>query len=68
MLNDDFIFQAADALAQRAESNIEAAYLLTLSRLPTPAERELATRFLEKMPFPSFAQILLSSNEFLYVD
>ena len=68
MLNDDFIFQAADALAQRAENNIEAAYLLTLSRLPTSAERELAARFLEKMPFPSFAQILLSSNEFLYVD
>jgi Protein of unknown function (DUF1553) len=68
MLNDDFIFQAAAALAQRAESNIEAAYLLTLSRLPTSAERELAARFLEKMPFSSFAQILLSSNEFLYVD
>lgn len=68
MLNDDFIFQAAEALAQRAENNIDAAYLLTLSRKPTAAELQIAAGFLEKMPFKSFAQVLLSSNEFLYID
>jgi len=68
MLNDDFVWQAAEALAKRAENNIDAAYLLTLSRKPTAAERQLAAGFLETMPFKSFAQILLSSNEFLYVD
>ena len=68
MLNDDFIFQAAEALAQRAENNVDAAYLLTLSRKPTAAEQDIAKGFLEKMPFKSFAQVLLSSNEFLYID
>lgn len=68
MLNDGFVWQAAEALAKRAENNIDAAYLLTLSRKPAEAERQLAAAFLEKMPFKSFAQVLLSSNEFLYVD
>jgi hypothetical protein len=68
MLNDDFIFQAAEALAQRAENNVDAAYLLTLSRKPTTAEQDIAKGFLEKMPFKSLAQVLLSSNEFLYID
>lgn len=60
MLNDDFVWQAAEA--------VDAAYLLTLSRKPAAAEKQPAASFLEKMPFKSFAQILLSSNEFLYVD
>ena len=68
MLNDEFIWQAAEALAKRAESNVDAAYLLTLSRKPTAAEQDIAKGFLEKMPFKSFAQVLLSSNEFLYID
>jgi len=68
MLNDSFIWQASDALAKRAANNVDEAYLLTLSRKPTPAERDLAAGFLQKMPFPSLAQVLLSSNEFLYVD
>jgi hypothetical protein len=68
MLNDDFVWQVADALAKRAENNVAAAYLMTVSRKPTAAEQQLAAGFLEKMPFKSFAQVLLSSNEFLYVD
>jgi len=68
MLNDDFVWQAAEALAKRAEGNIDAAYLMTLSRKPTAEEKQIAESFLEKMPFRSFAQVLLSSNEFLYID
>jgi len=68
MLNDDFVWKAADALAKRAENNVDAAYLLTVSRKPTDAERQIAAEFLTKMPFKAFAQVLLSSNEFLYVD
>ena len=68
MLNDDFIWQAAEALAQRAHDDIEAAYLIALSRKPTEAEVRLANSFLKTMPFKAFAQILLISNEFLYVD
>ena len=68
MLNDEFVWQAAEALAKRAENNVDAAYLLALTRKPTEAERQLAAAYLEKMPFKSLAQVLLSSNEFLYVD
>jgi hypothetical protein len=68
MLNDEFLWQAADALAARAGNDIEAAYLLTLARKPAAEEKALAAAFLEKMPFRAFAQVLLSSNEFLYVD
>jgi mono/diheme cytochrome c family protein len=68
MLNDDFIWKAAAALAQRSESNVEAAYLLTLSRAPSAEENQAAAEFLAQMPFQAFAQVLLSSNEFLYVD
>jgi len=68
MLNDDFVWKAADALAKRTENNVDAAYLLTVSRKPTDAERQIAAEFLTKMPFKAFAQVLLSSNEFLYVD
>ena len=68
MLNDDFVWAAAEALATRADNSIDAAYLLALSRKPTPAERDLATVFLQKMPFKALAQVLLSSNEFLYID
>jgi hypothetical protein len=41
---------------------------MTLSRRPTEAEKQIAAEFLAKMPFKAFAQVLLSSNEFLYVD
>jgi mono/diheme cytochrome c family protein len=68
MLNDGFLWLAAEALAKRAEDNPAAAYLLALSRKPSAAEVELAAAFLQKMPFKSFAHVLLSSNEFLYVD
>ncbi|MFO0504390.1 MAG: PSD1 and planctomycete cytochrome C domain-containing protein [Acidobacteriota bacterium] len=68
MLNDDFIAKAAEGLAKRSESNVDAAYLLTLSRPPSPAEKQLAAEFLARLPFSAFAQVLLSSNEFLYVD
>ena len=68
MLNDEFIWQAAEALAARADNRVEAAYLLTLGSPPAAEESRLAGEFLAKMPFRAFAQVLLSSNEFLYVD
>ena len=68
MLNDDFVWQAAEALAQRAHDDIAAVYLIVLSRKPTDAEVRLANGLLKTMPFKAFAQVLLSANEFLYVD
>jgi len=68
MLNDEFIWTAAEALAKRADNSVEAAYRMALARKPTAAELQLAADFLKTMPFKAFAQALLSSNEFLYVD
>ncbi len=68
LLNGDFVWKAAAALAERAESDVERAYLLALSRAPTLRERDIASTYLQSNPFKSFAQALLSSNEFLYVD
>ncbi|MBM3736054.1 MAG: DUF1553 domain-containing protein [Acidobacteria bacterium] len=68
LLNDDFVWNAAAALAERAGGDVERAYLLTLARKPTPQERDMAATYLQSNPFKSFAQALLSSNEFLYAD
>lgn len=68
MLNDDFVWQSAEALAKRSDSNVEHAYLLALSRKPTPRELQIAAEHLKSNTFKTLAQALLSSNEFLYVD
>jgi len=68
MLNDEFVWQAAESLAKRAYDDVDQVYRLALSRAPSPEERRLAVEFLKTQPFKAFAQVLLSSNEFLYVD
>jgi hypothetical protein len=68
LLNDEFVWQSAAALAQRAGDDVEKAYVITLSRKPTPHERDIAATYLNKNTFKTFAQALLSSNEFLYID
>lgn len=93
MMNGKFVWDAAGFLATRASalasdsepSRIEAAYLLTLSRKPSPTETAQALEFLRRQrdiysstpaqapqaaarAFQDFAQMLLSSNEFLYLD
>ena len=68
MMNDDFVWQSAAALTERADSDLEQAYLLTLSRKPTAQERDFAATYLQSGGFKTLAQALLSSNEFLYID
>ncbi len=68
LMNDDFVWSAASALAERAGGDVDRAYLLALSRKPDPGERDLAASYLRSNPFKSLAQVLLSSNEFLYID
>jgi len=68
MMNDNFVWRAAEALAKRAEDSVDAVYQIVLARAPSPAERQQAQTYLREHPFRSFAQALLSSNEFLYVD
>jgi hypothetical protein len=60
------------------QDRVEGLYRAVLGRLPDETETELACRFLDEasvrgdvsnlQPLPQLAQVLLSSNEFLFVD
>lgn len=82
-LNSDFMVNQAKAFAARAEKlgttteeRVTAAYRLAFGRAPERAELELATKFLALTTGPDdkltrwqqFAQVLLASNELMYVD
>jgi len=78
-LNSRFVGQMAEGLAARARATAEAQspsalvemlYRAGLSRSPTPAEAELTAAYLDGSPerLQELAQILLASNEFLFVD
>jgi len=82
MLNSPFMMRRAKALASRltsdaAESDasrVAKAYRLLYAREATPEEIELATNFLSRATTSSmsrweqYAQVLLASDEMLYVD
>ncbi len=50
-------------------ARIDEAYRILFSRAPTKQETELGLQFLHqgKDPWPQYAQVLLSSNEFGFV-
>jgi hypothetical protein len=82
MLNSPFILRQARALAARLNANptegdkarVHHAYRLLFAREPEGAELKLALEFLRKPGTPEstrweqYAQMLLASNEMLYVD
>ena len=82
MLNSPFMLAQAKALAARMttsanepdKSRIEKTYQMLYGRKPQREERALALEFLKKPAGPGMtrweqlAQMLLASNEFLYVD
>ena len=70
-LNSDFARDQAKAFAGRFKASAEgiaAAYQLAFGRRPTPAETALGLEFLKDGTPEQYAQVLLSSNEFLFVD
>ena len=79
-LNSGFIENRSQALAERLEkaagddfeARVRAAYQLLFGRHPRPQEVRLAEAFLAEMegdrPWKHYAQVLLSSNEFSFVD
>jgi len=82
-LNSDFMASQSRAFAARVQKlrptdreRIIAAHQLAYGRLPIGAEIELAEKFLQLPPSPAdqlsrweqYAQVLLASNEILYVD
>ena len=82
VLNSPFMIARANALAARVKretkanetARIERAYQLLFGRAPDRAERSAALEFLRKRDegpmtrWEQFAQVLLASNEMLYVD
>ena len=82
VLNSPFMIARASALAARVKretvgndaARIERAYQLLFGRAPDRAERAAALEFLRKPDegpmtrWEQFAQVLLASNEMLYVD
>jgi hypothetical protein len=82
MLNSPFMLAQAEALATRLTSNqgennrarVRQAYQLLFGRDPEQAELDVALKFLGKsdagdLPrWQQYAQVLLASNELLYVD
>ena len=74
-LNSAFLRLRAEALAARLEcmavserERVIAAYGLLLQRAPSEREFAAASSFLAAADWAQYAQVLLSSNEFLYVD
>jgi len=79
-LNDPFVSDLAGALAARLVrerpadniARIKRLYSLTLGRPPSPAEIDLGRQLLapdrEIDPWERYCQMILSSNEFIYID
>jgi len=74
-LNSSFLRLRSEALAARVEcmaesqqGRINAAYSLLFQRTPSYPELRSANAFLAAADWAQYAQVLLSSNEFLYVD
>ena len=76
-MNSPFVIEQSTALTARVaatastdDQRITATYRLVLQRDPTPEERKLAHEFIGKnaAAWPEFTQVLLSSNEFTYLN
>jgi Protein of unknown function (DUF1553) len=71
MMNSKFVDERAATLATQLGGKVDLLYQRILDRLPTAAERDDALGYVQKVGergWLSMARILLSSNEFIYVD
>jgi hypothetical protein len=72
-MNSDFVMTQSKALAARLEGASDAEkigklYGMVYQRPPTAAENQLAAEFLKQSTWPQYVQVLLSSNEFNFVN
>ena len=76
-MNSDFVMEQSKALAKKLQEStgdentrITSAYRLLFQREPTQEERKLANDFLHgtSNAWPQYTQVLLSSNEFSYLN
>ncbi len=77
MLNNKLVLQAANVLAADAKKNpalktdavrLDHVYRKLIGRPPSARESELALAYLKNASWASFLQVLLCTNEFIYVD
>jgi len=71
MMNSAFVNDRSATLAKELAGHVDLLYQRILDRLPTPAESDDALGYVQKVGesgWQSLARILLSSNEFIYVD
>ncbi len=69
-MNSDFLAAQSKALTARlgdSPAKIDHAYSLLFQRAPTPEEKQLGMEYLESATWPRYAQVLLSSNEFSFI-
>ena len=68
-MNSPFVLAESKTLSSHA-TTIESLYERLFQRAPTPQEKRLAQQFLEQSGnnWPQYAQVLMSSNEFLFVN
>jgi hypothetical protein len=71
MMNSAFVNERSAGLAKQLAGHVDLVYQRILGRQPTAAERDEALGYVEKVGergWQSLCRILLSSNEFIYVD
>ncbi|MEM7232034.1 MAG: DUF1553 domain-containing protein [Planctomycetota bacterium] len=72
-MNSPFVEEIAGAITKRVASadpnrRVEQLYRITLGRAPSPEERVEARSFLEESPVEHLAQVLLMTNEWMFID
>ena len=73
VMNSDFVIQTAKGLADRASGEnlaerVGRLYELALGRSPSSEELELGVRFVKSNSWQQYAQVLLMTNELMFVD
>ncbi|MBA2113805.1 DUF1553 domain-containing protein [Bremerella alba] len=76
LLNNDFMLQQSEHLAQRIEQTSQeapaeqsvAAFRSVLGRLPTEQEHTASINLIEEHGLSALCRVLLNTNEFIYID
>jgi hypothetical protein len=77
LLNNKLVLQAAERLAQWVkeqpspktdEARLDYVYRKLLGRPPSAQEEQLALKYIKRASWENFLQVLLCTNEFMYVD
>jgi hypothetical protein len=77
MLNNKLVLQAAETIASDVvkdanlksdTARLDRVYRRLIGRPPTPREEELALAYIKSASWADFLQVLLCTNEFIYVD